>query len=174
VEELRLDGSPTTDTGFATVAKLASLEVLGLANTSVEALPGVENLTRLRTLDLRFSAVTDEGLGHLVALQKLEALYLSDTSTTDRSLGVIGAIRGLRILGLNGTAVGDAGLRHLGALAALRSISLIDTRVTPEGLLALAPLPNLRNTEVGCDLSSFAAARLKGAMPSCEITSWDR
>lgn len=174
IEELDLDGSPITDIGFATLSKLASLEVLALVGTAVEALPGVENLPRLRTLDLRSSAVTDVGLGRLMALPNLMDLYLSDTSATDGSLAVIGAVRGLAVLRLNGTAVTNSGLRHLAGLEVLRSISLIDTLVTPEGLLALAALPRLREVEIGCGTSQAEMARLKGAMPNCEITSWDR
>ncbi|MCK6459362.1 MAG: hypothetical protein L6Q95_05650 [Planctomycetes bacterium] len=158
--------------GFATLSKLASLEVLGLVDTGVEALPGVENLTRLRTLDLGSRAVTDAGLGRLVALPDLKELNPSDTSATDRSLAAIGAVRGLVVLRLDGTAVGDSGLRNLAGLEALRKIGLVDTRVTPEGLLALAALPKLREVEIG--VPQAAMLRLKAAMPNCQITAWDR
>lgn len=192
LEQLDLSGSPITDGGLATIAKLASLENLWLGGTRVEALPGIDGLARLRSLDLRSSNVTDEAFGRLAPLKELAGLNLANTKITDASLAAVGALTGLRSLCLGETKVtsrglahlqglgaledlelwrtpvDDAGMRCLAGLRSLRTLDVWETGVTAEGLLALKELPHLQLVDIGW-IGPADRERLKAAMPSCEF-----
>ena len=57
----------------------------------------LRGLTNLRLLDLRFTAVSDEGLSSLTSLTKLEDLHLGDTLVTDAGVRQLEKLRRLQI-----------------------------------------------------------------------------
>lgn len=128
----------------------------------------------------------DKPRGELTAadFEKVTELYLDDTSTlaphqiTDSSLKELHKLKKLTKLHLGVTEITDAGLKELAKLKQLTSLNLSGTQTTDAGLKQLAKwrwLPwrgqlsqlFLFNTKV----TSAGVAKLKKAMPKCEIHS---
>ena len=70
-------------------------------------------LTKLETLGLGSTQITDAGLVHLKGLTKLESLTLSDTDVTDAGLEHLIAHTGLQTLSLRNTLITEKGLATL-------------------------------------------------------------
>lgn len=109
----------------------------------------LRHLTKLRTLELANTQITDAGLKHFEGLTRLEVLVLRDTRITDAGLGCLKELTDLGGLHLSRTQVTDAGVKHLRNLRKLQWINLVDTEVTDEGI-----------------------KRLHKVLPKCEII-WD-
>jgi hypothetical protein len=69
----------------------------------------LEDLDRLRTLDLTATAVTDGSFVHLARLPSLELLVLARTPTTGRGIDQLTALDKLEELDLSWTALSDIG-----------------------------------------------------------------
>ena len=113
---------------------------------SAETLLELGSLTRLESLELMHTFVTDASLVHLNELTYLEALWLADTPVTGTGLVHLKGLTNLRVLSLHDTPVTDAGLEHLKGLTSLYKLGLHNTQVTAEG-----------------------RAMLRKALPNCEI-----
>jgi hypothetical protein len=113
VSVLVLDSTMIGDAGLVYLKHLKKLKVLSLEDTQVVTLDHVEDLTGLRSLDLKGTEVADAGLAHLRALKDL------------------------RELDLTGTRVTDAGLAHLEGLKHLRNLTVAETGVSPDGIKKL-------------------------------------
>ena len=98
-----------------------------------DAMPA--RLPELRYLELRLTAVGDQGVSSIDTLRKLRNLELADTKVSELGLKFIGRVRSLRSLDLCGTRVTDNGLTSLYGLADLRSIYLESTAVTPKEIM---------------------------------------
>lgn len=96
-----------------------------------------QRLPELRYLELRLTAVGDQGVSSIDKLRKLRNLELAETRVSDIGLKIIGRVRSLRSLDLCGTCVTDNGLTSLYGLAELRCIYLESTAVTPTGVTKL-------------------------------------
>jgi hypothetical protein len=115
-----------SDTDLVQVGNLSRLESLGLNGTSVTD-AGLVHLTRLvdlKELALMRTRITDAGLAHLTGLKNLENLWLNDTQITDAGVGQLKALIRLRQLWLNGSHVTDAGVEEL--RRALPSVLIYD------------------------------------------------
>jgi len=96
-------------------------------------------------LDLRRSAITDDGLQQVVDFTQLRTLNLSETSIGDLALDALNTLPHLEVLNLYGTQVTDAGLMKLQKLKSLRRLYLWNTAVTEAGIESLGEsLPDLR------------------------------
>ncbi len=96
-------------------------------------------------LDLRGSAITDEGLQQLVDFIQLRTLNLSETSIGDLAFNVLNTLPHLEVLNLYGTQITDSGLVQLQKLKSLRRLYLWKTAVTEAGIENLEEaLPDLR------------------------------
>jgi hypothetical protein len=71
------------------------------------------NLPNLRTLDVRRTQITDDGLQHLAVLNTLEILGLSDTQITDDGLMCLSQLTDLKVLAIGGTLVTEQGVERL-------------------------------------------------------------
>ena len=76
----------------------------------------------------------------LKGLTKLESLTLSGTQVSDAGLRNLKGLTRLEYLGLANTHVTDAGLENLKGLTILRQLDLSGTQVTDDGLLHLRGL----------------------------------
>jgi hypothetical protein len=85
--------------------------------------------TKLKSLSLRSSQITDDGLAHLEDLTNLLHLTLDDTQITDAGLTHIKDTTRLRSLWLGGCDITGSGLTHLRELSELRTLSLGNTVV---------------------------------------------
>jgi hypothetical protein len=84
----------------------------GLRNVDSE-LAYLQDVTRLSTLNLGRSKVTDTGLAHVVQLTGLQRLDLSETKVTDAGIAQLASLSDLQVLLVEGTAVTDAGREKL-------------------------------------------------------------
>ncbi|MCD6026275.1 MAG: hypothetical protein K0R08_794 [Solimicrobium sp.] len=129
------------------LAKLTKLQSLKLDRTLItdQGLGNLSLLTNLRELGLHCTKITDEGLVNLAPLINLRALDLYAANVTDKGLGNLALLINLRHLNLIATKVTDEGLENLAQLINLRDLRLMGTKVTDKGLIKLAPLINLRH-----------------------------
>jgi hypothetical protein len=115
LRELRIcHCSNVTDKGITTLGKLANLELLWIKeNPKVTGtgLTGLRELTKLRSLDLDWSRITDEGVKALGGHPSLESLALNGCPITDQSLSYLPKIPKLRDVAFASTGVTDAGVR---------------------------------------------------------------
>ncbi len=148
LRKLSLDRTPVSSLG--PVAELTNLEELSLAGTPIAdtALKTLENLPKLRTLDLHQTAVAGRGVGYLAKLPKLVELSLAGSKVSDLFAAEVGALTKLERLSLAGCTFSDAGLKHLAGLSNLTQLDLTGTRVTADGI-----------------------ATLQKALPKCKIVS---
>jgi len=137
LRQLSLDRTSVSDLG--PVAELTNLEELSLAGTPIAdtALKALENLPKLRTLDLHQTGVTGRGVGYLAKLPKLADLSLAGSKVSDLLTAEVGALTKLERLSLAGCTFSDAGLKHLAGLSNLAQLDLTGTQVTAEGVAAL-------------------------------------
>jgi hypothetical protein len=134
-----------------------------------EALAHVACLRSLRLLKLDFTRVGDEGLARVRELTQLEMLYLYGTRVTDAGLKHVAQLRALRRLDLGGTRVSDEGLVHLRGLSELEELALARARLSDAGLAHLESLRLRRLELVRTAVTAEGVARLKEALPWCEI-----
>lgn len=104
------------------------------------------NLSRLRTLDLRFERLGDVATADLASsfsLCELTTLHLWNNQIGDvgaQALAESPLLRGLQVLSLGGNEIGDAGARALASspyLDELEQLVLFDNRIGPVGRAAL-------------------------------------
>src|SRR5690242_4393102 len=104
----------------------------------------VGSLSRLESLGLNWTPVTDAGLAHLTGLTRLRELALMRARITDAGLVHLRGLTSLEDLWLTDTRITDAGLAHLTGLTRLRQVWLKGTQVTDAGVGELRrALPNL-------------------------------
>jgi hypothetical protein len=87
LKELYLSVGPLPEAGMKALGALDRLEVLQLGRFKPGAdkvIPHVAKLTKLRTLDLTFSDLTDAGLAELAKLKDLTELKVGGTATTPK------------------------------------------------------------------------------------------
>ena len=103
----------------------------------------LKGLTKLESLSLVSTQVTDGGIAHLVGATHLRNLTVYDTPLTDGGIAHLVGLTKLERLDLSGTQVTDSGIRHLKGLASLQVLVLRDTLVTVEGIKEVRKaLPN--------------------------------
>jgi hypothetical protein len=103
-------------TGELTVADLASVTVLNLAETKITdaGLKEVAKMQNLTGLSLGYTEITDAGIKELAKLQNLTSLSLSYSyNITDAGLKDIAKLQKLKVLFLYRTNVTDAGVAEL-------------------------------------------------------------
>jgi Leucine-rich repeat (LRR) protein len=113
------------------------------ARTSHAVIAQVGRLTRLQSLNLHDSSITDLGLVHLKGLTNLSVVLLYRTQVSDAGLVHLKGLTNLSYLSLDGTQVSDAGLVHVKRLTNLSSLSLERTQISDAGLVHLQGLTNL-------------------------------
>jgi hypothetical protein len=148
---------PVTPQGIATFRKLGvlrELEAIGLLNVAEwmndAAAAELRGLNQLRRLDLRQTAVTDEGLGFLEGLPSLRKLRLADNRGLT-GVGLKALPPGTPLLNLDAGRSGfnDEGLATIRRIKSLEGLFIERTAITDAGAEALADLTNLKILEVG-------------------------
>jgi hypothetical protein len=103
-----------------------------------EGLKHLKGLDRLRTLDIKNTAVTGEGLKHLKDIADLGYLDLAHTKVGDGGAKILTTgFKRLYYLDLEGTEVTDAGVPELSKLKKLAFLDVRGTKLTAEGLKKL-------------------------------------
>lgn len=118
LEELDLGGVKTTDDQLIHLAPLRSLNSLRLSFWCGDnGLKALRTLTKLETLELYDTQVTDAGLSVLKSMKRLKSLRIDHCSSiTDAGIASLGACKKLvrlRVVGTNISPAGVARLREL-------------------------------------------------------------
>lgn len=155
LEYLKLAGDQFTDDDLAYVAQCSRLKSLYIAKTPITD-AGMKHLRRLRELehvDLSGTKITDSGLAELKDSTELRELNLNETRITGAGLEHLQGLTHLVALNLNRTKVDDSGLAQIKGLTQLRYLCLNETPVSDAGLIHLRGLPLtdlfLSSTQIG-------------------------
>ena len=103
-------------------------------------------------LDLSEQPLTDEGVQHLATFSRLATLKLCGTEITDEGARSLGLLKSLRILDIRRTRLTDSGINHLAEVRGLQNLCLRNTRLTDDGLRCIAVLDSLRALDVSFTL----------------------
>ncbi len=181
LQTLHLQNAGVTDKDLEHVAscsRITDLQLSGPGVTDTGMREVVARFTRLESLGLEDTLVTDEGLEPLANLKFLDRLNLTGTAVTDRGLETVGRMRAIQLLYLGRTQVEGPGLVHLKNLPFLRKLSLGKTRVDNDAVQHLAgrSLEWLRLSDTAIDDRAFASiARLPMLktlyVDGCNVTS---
>jgi hypothetical protein len=93
-----------------------------------QLIPRLNTFSVFNTLDLRGTAVTDQGLTHLTDLNNIEELYLDDAEISDAGLKILARFKSLKRIMLNNTAVTKRGVDGLQAAFSNCEILWFDKR----------------------------------------------
>ncbi len=165
-----------SNAGLKHLAGLTRLHSLDLSGTRVSdvGLEHLKGMIDLKILFLNKTAVTGSGLRYLAGATGLEELSLSDSGVTDAGLENLKSYKNLRRLSLWGTSITDAGLAHLADLVRLEHLELIRTRITDAGLVHLRPLVDLYYLGMNWTLvTPDAARRLQQSLEDTQIVYGD-
>src|SRR5262249_46579968 len=99
-------------------------------------------------VNLEGKEVTDSQLEPLKGLSRLQTLSLARTGMSDAGLAILEYLPSLQRLDLAGTRVSDAGLKHLRKLTQLRDLDLGLTDTTSAGLSYLEGLEQLQRLDL--------------------------
>lgn len=119
-----------------------------------------------------YNGIVDEDLANLVGLSRLTTINVGNTIISDRGLKHLRGLPSLTSLNLDGTSVTDQGLAQLPNLKELSDLNLAHTAITDAGIEHIVELTQLRTLDVSSTrLSEQELMRLQAALPNCEV-SW--
>lgn len=155
LKELQLDKFAKI-TSIAQIRELENLVTLNLSNSHIAHLQGLENFTKLESLDLsRCDGIKDQELAALIGHRSLQSLTLGGILLTDESAACIGQIPNLRRLHASTSAkLTPKFFASLPLMRALENLSLpVQVPITDQTVQNFQNLPNLRSLRVYCSLS---------------------
>jgi internalin A len=121
----------------------------------------LNDLSRLRTLDIWDIKITGSGLSYLKNHGFLQGLDMHNTAANDAGMKYVGMFTELRRLYLCGTQITDAGLEPLKGLRHLEELNLSETQITGDGLEHLGGLTKLKKLNLsGTKLTDAALPHL--------------
>lgn len=167
---LIITGGSITDTGLNELRKSSTLVVLSLNEVEVtgEQFQTAPAWTKLESLQLSGSKITNaglkqlclipnllflnlsntsidgEGLQYLSILKKLSDLNLDNTNIEPDSLNHLSAVKPLRSLSMQGASINDAHVRQISNVTQIEFLMLNDSQVTDQGLIPLTKMENLK------------------------------
>jgi len=133
--DLIVDGTQVTDDSLKELGSLPRLTTFRAYATAIGDEGAAQLLgSKLTTLALGRSRLTDRGLESLAQISSLTSLDVSQTAVTDRGLALIARLPNLRILNLDNTQVTDAGMSELKSHPKLAVLLIAGTRLTDQGV----------------------------------------
>jgi Leucine-rich repeat (LRR) protein len=167
--DLRCSQCRLTNINLAPLTKLRSLDV-GYSAFSDKALGGLAGLTGLRRLILRDTMVTDEGLKSLAGLTNLEELDLSGTRVTEKGIEFLRGMTQMRELNLLGARATDASMDVLAGMKHLKVANLYRTGITNSGAARLQGLKELTDVDLRYSrVTSNGIEALRAALPNVKV-----
>jgi hypothetical protein len=164
----------TPDPPLEALASLSSLEELNASFGFIvdRDMKFIGRLTKLRRLNLQDTRISDAGLAPLCGLTHLQYLILSDTKITDVGAQQLRCLSALQVLKIGNTKITDAALRSFQKLQSLTTLDVRGTKITDTGLRYIEKLSRLQRIEInGTQVSRVGAARLRQALPKCEVVA---
>jgi serine/threonine protein kinase len=160
------------------LALLTRLEFLNLGGIAGEGLPrvtfrglsAIKSLAGLKELHLQNCRRNGGSLEPLTAFKELKILSLWRTDVRDEDLTYLRRLGNLQHLDVGETRVGDAGVRHLESLGGLNRLILKRSQITGAALDVVGRMRSLKHVDLtGTAVTGEAVARLKTALPECEV-----
>lgn len=129
-------------------------------------------LTKLRSLSLHSTEVTDAGLEYLAGMTDLQELTLTFSDVTGSGLKHLAGLKQFHSLDLDWSSkVTDEGMRELAGLKELRTLNLSASPVTDAAVKVIAGLSKLRHLNIASTkITAGGAAKVQKALPKCRIT----
>jgi len=149
-----------SDGGIAFLKQWENLEYLNLRGTEVTSrvFEHLVKMKKLKTLDVGFSRVNDDGFDALASLEELSELHIGGDKMTGLALPLLRLLPSLKHLDVNGSQRTDSGrwglmltdvnVDSLSALAQLEVLNIGGAMVTDVGMKALSPLVNLQTIDL--------------------------
>jgi hypothetical protein len=115
-----------------------------------DVLARICRLPGLKSLLLKETQATDEGLRHIGKITGLEELYIWDAkSVTDAGVSHLASLKNLKNIHINRSKLTDEGLALLSSLPKIETLSLQENHFTDAGLARLAGRERLKNLYIG-------------------------
>jgi hypothetical protein len=163
-----------TDSDLAILSKFSALQNLGLTGEGITAaaIPHLLRIADLRSIQLKRTAVTDEGLNELLqGMPDIKGLDLWGTKIDGRGFEDAPRLASLWSLELAETEIDDAGLKRMEKMPALAMINLSRTKVTDAGLACLSRFPELAGVQLAhCNIGD-AGAEYLSRLPRLNVLS---
>ena len=110
---------------------------LSIEEIGNEQLVLVKDLDFIVSLNMRGTAVDDQGVANLGGCSGLQRLHLEKTKVTDAAIKHLASLSGLEYLNIYGTAVTDAAIDDIAALKGLKKVFIWETKITIDGVAKL-------------------------------------
>jgi hypothetical protein len=172
--ELKISDGELTDDGVKALASLTRLHALTLTkNAKIRGttVPALVALRDLGTLSITGAQLGDlPGWSALKKLSKLTSLSLTRSEVTDAGLKELAQVTPLTSLTLDSCAITDAGLPELARMKGLQRLSVLDTKITEKAVPILSEMKQLTYLNVGeKQIGKDGAEALKKALPKCDV-----
>jgi Leucine-rich repeat (LRR) protein len=170
IQELYLSSPDLADADLVHIKGLSGLESLFLGGTYAgpcplmgQGLVNLQRMTKLRSLMLDFTSITDDHLAHLKSLNALETLSLHrNKQLNGEGLVHLKNLSALRELRFYVTPIQDFALEHIKHIKSLEELSLQSTQVTDEGLVHLQGLPRLKKLILPGQIGDEGLTHIRG------------
>jgi len=173
LSSLALSGIPVGDHAIAQIARRGPFYEFQLYGTAItdEGIRHLLSQKSLRILTIGRTRVSRAGIPDLAKLAELGTLDLSDLPWfSDADLDALRPLENLGGLCLSGTAVTDRGLSGIGHFKRLTNLLLDRTSVTDATLAHLAELPRLRTVGLAeTKVTQAGVSKAQSALPQCKF-----
>lgn len=150
--------------------QLRELHLVAAGKVTNAGLTYLENLRNLEWLNLDGVAINDKGLFFLQQMSRLKGLQLTNAFLTGCGLEHLQGLKALEYLELDGTNVNDQSMPVLARMKSLKTLRLCRTAVTDKGLYKLQRLKKLKTLFLyQSHVSKESVQKLQRYMPKCEI-----
>ena len=135
IRTLCIDAGQVTDDGLDKLIELPNLLHLRLRLSAIsdDGLKTIGAMEQLQILNLPQADCTDAGIGHLIALKNLNQLRIGSTRLTNGACEQFARLGSLTSLHTIGIPIQDDGLKRIAAMKNLQSLYIDDSQVTREG-----------------------------------------
>ena len=139
-----------TDDWLKQIADQDQLRRLELSGTAVtgEGLVHLMDLRNLEKLNLCLTACDDRGFDYLAGMTRMKRMTVCSSRITGSGFAHLSGMKQLESINLHSSPASDEGLRAIGKLTSLQRLEIVHTNVTDVGLKHLAGLVNLQQLHV--------------------------
>lgn len=174
VDEIKITGG--TDQVCSNLSKaktIRHLAVSGIQFTGRE-LYRLESLTRLQSLSLSYSNVSDDSIASISRLADLQSLSLANTTISDVGISRLD-LKHLCSLDLQGTRITDSSLTTIARMSSLKYLNVRGSQISEDGLcteLGSELEKSLRSIAVtSVVIDNAGGSRLQRKFPLCSINA---
>jgi hypothetical protein len=166
---LHLSDGQTTKANLRLVAGFGEMTDFAAPDMTDADLEYLTGCTKLRSLNLQPSSITDAGIQSLGRFGDLERLWLAtDQPLSSASLDALAPLGRLRILGIDTPSMKQVDLAPLSDLRNLESLTLTGAEIGGDSLKHLAGLPRLQGLglrDCRIDVDALAALQRSASQP---------